>query len=193
MSTFEYLAALVSVVIGLGVAQALRGLGHFVHARTSVRVHGPHVIWLFNVVLWMVVFWWFSFGLAELPEWRLSDLVWVLFYSAWIYFLVALLLPDPIPDDFDPRVHFYETRAWFFGALFCVGLVELGDYWVKVVYQGVLEGMQGTALNLYTGLMTIWLVGSLIAVRIRNERFHWAYAIVFLVAAVSVALSQGGW
>ena len=64
MATFEYLAALVSVVVGLGIAQALRGAGHIVHARDSIQIYVPHLIWLLNVILWMVVFWWFSFGLA---------------------------------------------------------------------------------------------------------------------------------
>ena len=154
MSTFEYLAALVSVVVGLGIAQALRGLGRLVHARDSVRVYWPHLIWLANIVLWMIVFWWFSFGLVDLPEWRLLDLLWVLLYAAGIYFLVALLLPDTIPDDFDPGAHFHKTRPWFFGALFCVGLMEIGDWWVKTVYQGVLPGQSGLQAVLYVALFS---------------------------------------
>jgi hypothetical protein len=193
MATFEYLAALVSVVVGLGIAQALRGAGHMIHARDSIQIYVPHLIWLISVILWMVVFWWFSFGLADLPVWELRDLAWVLFYAASIYFLVALLLPDPIPDDFDPRAHFHGTKAWFFGALFCVGLVEVGDYWVKVVYQGVLDPMEGMALFLYIAFLLTWLAGSVVAWRVRNEWFHLGFSIVFLAGVVSMALVQGGW
>ena len=192
MSTFEYLAALVSVVVGLGVAQALRGVGHLVHSRASVRIHRPHLLWLVNVVLWLIVFWWFSFGLADLPQWRFSDLLWVLFYAAGIYFLVALLLPDPLPHDFDPEVHFHKSRPWFFGALFCVGLIELADYWVKTFYQGVLGGFSGYQVVLYLAFLTVWLAGSLIARRVSSERFHMAFATTFLLLEAAFAVIKNG-
>lgn len=185
MDTFEYLAALVSVVVGLGVAQALRGVGHLVHARKRVPMYGPHLFWLVNVVLWMVVYWWFSFGLAQLPEWRLPDLLWVLGYAAGIYFLVALLLPDPMPADFDARAHFHETRPWFYGALFCVGLLEIADYFVKTVYQEVLPRQTGLQLGLYLALLVLWLVGSLVARTSTDDRVHGGFALIFFLAVAS--------
>ena len=193
MTTFEYLAALVSVVVGLGMAQTLRGLSHLVHGRASVRVHGPHLMWAANVMLWMVIFWWFSFGLVELPEWRLPDLIWVLLYASGIYFLTSLVFPDPMPADFDGVSHFHDNRSWFFGALFCVGLLEVGDYWVKTIYQGVLPAQTGVQLALYLTLLGLWLPGSLVASRIRNDTFHWAYAIAFFIAEASWASYISVW
>jgi len=45
MSEFEYLAVLVSLVLGLGITHLLTGVGRMIHRRDEFRVDAAHLLW----------------------------------------------------------------------------------------------------------------------------------------------------
>lgn len=100
MTTFEYLAVLFSVVVGLALAQTLRGLLRIVHHRKTIVISWPTLIWTAAIVQWTVFFWWFSgLDLVRLEQWRFPTLVFVLAYGAALYFLLGLLHPDEVGSE----------------------------------------------------------------------------------------------
>ena len=56
MTSFEYLAAFISIVAGLAVARTFNGLVRIVHARQTIRVDGPHLLWTMSLMTWLIVF-----------------------------------------------------------------------------------------------------------------------------------------
>ena len=182
MSVFEYLAALVSVVVGLAVAQTLGGILRLVHHRETSRPYWVPFVWTASLVVWTVFFWWFTFSLSSLVEWRMRDLVFVLGYAAGLYFLLGLLYPDEMKDPFDMRRHFEANRSWFFGTFFLLGVFELGDTWIKLSLQLLPPSRFGMAF--YGSFMALWLIGSVGAIRVRNPRYHAAFAVLFFVMAM---------
>jgi hypothetical protein len=54
-----------------------------------------------------------------------------LFCRPALPFLVALLVPQHLSEQADLKEYFYEHRAWFFGTMALVQLVDFGDTLVK--------------------------------------------------------------
>lgn len=179
MTVFEYLSALVSVVVGLAIAQTLRGLLRLVHHRTTAKWSWTPFIWTVSMMLWTVYFWWFTFGLSQLDHWQMRDLFFVLAYGAALYFLLGLLFPDDVGDHFDMHEHFDATRPWFFGLLFALGVFELVDVWIKLSADMLQPSGLGWAY--YFFFMATWLIGSGVAARVRRRSFQTGFAVIYLI------------
>ncbi len=192
MTEFEYLAAFISIVAGLGVAQTLSGITRLIHGRRTMVVDYVHLFWTASLLIWLIVFWWFSFSLSGVESWSIGHLLFVLSYPALIYLLLALLYPTEMPQDFNTRDHIDANRAWIFLTLLCLGGIELTDAWYKGK-SGLLPGNPGglgpTAW--YPGMMAIWMIGSAVAAWWSNRRFDQIFAAVFLLLSIAMLLVQG--
>ena len=58
MTTFEYLAVLVSVIVGLGITQLLGGVARLITHRTEHKLYWVHLVWAATIFLSLVSFWW---------------------------------------------------------------------------------------------------------------------------------------
>jgi len=68
MSLFEFLMVLVSIIIGLGLAEILTGIAKMIRARASIQpywVHAVAVVVLFGALLQQ---WWEIWGLRMRSE-----------------------------------------------------------------------------------------------------------------------------
>ena len=191
MTTFEYLAVLFSVVVGLAVTQTLRGLLRIVQHRGTMRIYWPLLIWTAAILQWAVFFWWFSaFGLAQLEEWHLPILLFVLAYSSALYFLLGLLHPDDAGANFDMRAHFEENQVWFFGVFLGLGVLDVVDLWFKQV-TGV-STLSGQSLVEYSIFLGIWILGAAVLLRRRDGRLLGVSGLLYFVFALYITIRWGG-
>lgn len=183
MTTFEYLAVLFSVVVGLGVAQTLQGLLRILRHRGTTRISIPALVWTAAILQWTVFFWWFEgYNLVRLDEWRMTTLLFVLVYAATLFFLLGLLYPDDIGAGFDMRTHFEENRSWFFGVFLGLGLLDAADTVFKqIIGIGAAEGIVLIEYSIFLG---IWIVGAAACLRIRNGRLLGAIGLLYFVATL---------
>ena len=179
MTPFEYLTVLFSIVLGLAIARPLESLVQLVQNRHSVRVHWLPLLWTASLLQWTIFFWWFSFALSELPAWTMGRLTLAFAYSALLFFLLGLLYPREVKAGFDHYAHFETHRPWFFGALFLTGVADIADTVSKIAIG--IGGVGEEALPYWSANIVIWLVGSLIAMRVSNQRFLGAFGVVFLI------------
>ena len=188
MNPFEYLAALVSIVAGLGLTRALSGLAKIVHT-SGDRSVSVHVAWTGSVLLWLVAFWWFTFWLGSLDTWTVPLLLFVLLYGAVIYFLIALLYPDKLDAETDFLEYFVENRRWFFGTFVALGVLDLADTWLKGSLLGVtaqLPPLMPLNLDLppmvpYWLLMISWISLGVVGVVSASRVFHRVFAYSWVV------------
>lgn len=191
MTTFEYLAVLFSVVVGLAVTQTLRGLLRIVHHRKTMAVSWPALIWTAGILQWTVFFWWFSgLDLARLEEWRFTTLLFALTYGSILFFLLGLLHPDDVGPDFDMRGHFEEIRPWFFGVFLGLGVLDGVDSAYKIA-NGVSE-LEGALLVQYLVFLGLWIVGAAVLLRIRSHAVAGLVGIAYLLFAIRLALVTPG-
>jgi hypothetical protein len=57
LSLFEYLAVIVSVIIGLGLTRILEGVGGLLQARAQVQLYWVHLVFTAIVFLGHLLFW----------------------------------------------------------------------------------------------------------------------------------------
>ena len=62
MDQFEYVMVLVSIIVGLGIAHLLLGVGGVINRLTDrqrpLKLSVAYLAWLAMLFVWMVLFWW---------------------------------------------------------------------------------------------------------------------------------------
>jgi len=116
MDEFNYLSVLVSIVLGLGIAQLLTGVGRLLQNRARIRLYWPVIACVATMLLVHIQLWWSMFELRDHAGWTFLDFVAVLSLPIVLYLMSALVLPDfgdSQPDDL--RAHYYANCRWYYG------------------------------------------------------------------------------
>lgn len=112
MTLFEYVSVMVSVVLALGIAQILSGLGRLLLSRGETRPYWIHSLWIVFFALLHVLLWWFLWDLRERPPETVPTFLYLLAGPAMAYLGTYVLLGGGFPDD--AGAHFYRVRRPFF-------------------------------------------------------------------------------
>ena len=179
---FEYLTVLISVVVGLSVTSFLTNVVRIIHVRGDVTISWVQLLWSIAILIWTIAFWWFTFVLAEQPQWTFPLFVFLLTYSTLLFFLMALLFPEGMPADHNYRAQFMRNRVWFFGALLLFLCVDLIDYVIKLEKDVSIVGQLS-----YAAFLGPLIVLSLFALRTDNLLFHRIFAVYSLIAIIAVS------
>ena len=125
---FAYLSVLLSIILGLAIAEVLQGYGALLLSRSKVRLYAPPLIWSVMMLLMATQFWWASFGLADREHWDFAAFVAVLLQTVMMYMGTTVVLPKNASDEpIDLKAHYYREATPFFtfGLLFLlVGFVK---------------------------------------------------------------------
>lgn len=126
---FAYLSVLLSIIIGLAIAEILQGYGSLLLSRREVKLYAPPLIWSVMMLILATHFWWASFGLAGRENWSFAAFGAVLLQTVMLFMGSALVLPKVRrTESIDLRAHYYHERVPFFifGLLFiAVGFLKL--------------------------------------------------------------------
>jgi hypothetical protein len=164
---FGYLSVIISVILGLSIAQLLQEISQVINARDRVRIYWPSMGWTILLLLVDVQAWWAMFGYRNLHSWTFVQFTVVLLEAIMLYLLAALVLPSISNEgEVDLRTNYFRHAGWFFGSLF----VLLLDSLLKTfVISGSLPGTTDLGFHL------IWLTTAFIGAVTRNERYHKAF------------------
>jgi hypothetical protein len=172
VSRFEYLSVLISIVIALGISEMVSSWGRLLRHRVSVRHYWVHSLWSLLILMMMVEFWWGFWQFRVVDEWSFVGLVAVL-AEVLVMVLAALVLTpsEPIDEDLDLRIYFYEQHRLFF----VLGLALVAQL---VVVDALVGGQPFFHIeNAFRGI-GLGLLGW--AAVSRNERVHGALALFSL-------------
>ena len=122
MDLFEYLVVMVSIVLGLGVTQVLRGLGKVVRSHSRFP---PVIIWAILLFYLHVQVWWGMWDLSEVTSWNMFSFYLVIAIPCSMFAAVELLLPLNSGDHTDWEAHFFTVRNWFLGAICLFSIVAI--------------------------------------------------------------------
>ena len=189
LNAFEFLSVLISVVVGLGIAHLLTGIGRLLHRRGEIRLSGIHLAWTLWVFLFMVIYWWTAvYGYQEWQHWNIVLFLFILAYGVLLFLLCVILYPADVPESWDMHEHFMSMRRWFFGIFVLTIIMEFGDTYLKDHFDDL-------------GPLYVLLVGSWIALAVlgwistnrRTQSFIVAYHLVTLLAWVGYRLQDLEW
>jgi hypothetical protein len=164
MDQFNYLAVLISIILGLGITQLLSGVGRLLQARGHVRLYWPTLAWVAVLLVLHVQTWWAMFGLRMVQTWTFAAFLLVLLQPIVLFLLSALALPDSGSETAnDLHAHYYFHTQWFFGL--ATGLIV-----VSLLRDRVIAGSLPGALNLSIQLLLLVAWG--IAAVTQRELYH---------------------
>jgi hypothetical protein len=178
---FQYVMVLTSIIIGLGITNALLGLSsaidRFTESSRPLRLSWASGVWLAFTFLWMVLFWWWEFRLLEiLKHWTLWNYFLIICYAVVLFLLVALLIPRDWDKVEDLNEYFLAKRRWFYSVLVLGLVIDLMDSYMK----GGWTYVRGTGI-LTWGENVAGILAAIIGFRSTNVRTHSMMAILFFL------------
>ena len=179
MSQFEYVAVLISIIVGLALTQILRGVGQMVTMKNGPRPYWVHLVWTFYLFMVIPLFWWWEFRLGSI-DWSLPIYLVVIIYATLFFFISLVVQPSNLDGVSDYKEYYYSHRRWIFGLLIAITSWDFIDTAMKGVdhFFGIID-----AGYLVVQLSTI--AGSVVAIITPNERYHEIFATVFIIVFVS--------
>jgi hypothetical protein len=116
---FEFLMVLESIIIGLGLAEILTGLGQLLRARRTARVSAVHTAVVGLILVSLLQHWWDTWGLRAIDRWSFPGLLLFLAGPIILFLLAYLALPQTVRNT-DLEDYYYEHKSiiWGLGAVY---------------------------------------------------------------------------
>src|SRR5438128_8826285 len=89
--SFNYVAVLVSIVVGLGVTRVLSQISEVIQAGSRQQTYWIHTIWLINAFSMLMLNWWVFYRWHNAPQWTFFLFVWVTLASTLLYLASSLI------------------------------------------------------------------------------------------------------
>ena len=128
---FTHVRIVMGMVIGLGITRMLAGIAGFIQHPGRYRVSLLHMLWVGSILLELVLFWWWEFGLSRIPVWSFGAYLFLIGYAVVLYLISALLFPDNIAEYAGYEDFFIRRRHWFFGLLAATFVLDVVDTLIK--------------------------------------------------------------
>lgn len=118
MSLFEFLMVLVSIIIGLGLAEILTGVARQIRCLGSTRGYWVHSLLVATIFVALLQQWWEIWGLRVVPEWSFIGLVMMLSGPVCLFLIAHLLFPEQMHGaDLRRYYHGDMQPVWWLAAL----------------------------------------------------------------------------
>jgi hypothetical protein len=173
MNPVEHLIVLVSIIIGLAIADLLTSLRHLIRNRDRVRFHWLPLTWTGLIFLQLVQIWWIYFYVLQAEIWRsYFAYVFFLLVPVLLYLIASWILPDR--DDsgaVDLKEHYFRENGWIFGLISFAVVVQIASELLQgaelfnpgrvgqVTAAGLFASLAWTKNVRYHGGATIFLMG----------------------------------
>jgi len=175
---FDYLAVLISVILGLALTHLLLGASKLIQARHNVRLYWVQLVWTFNVILYVLALWWGMFWWKHLQAWTVQLFFFLTLYTIVVFLLASMLFPHECGEGLDCEAHFFRNKNWFFAIQLIVSLLDIPETLFKSY--GGLRGVPLAYFGFITGLILIDIVG----LSSSNRKIHAILPLLWLVLIV---------
>jgi len=184
VAPYEYLLPLVSVLVGLALADLLTSVHRLLRARPRVRWDALPLLAALIAAFSVLDLWWGFYGLLSLHSITYGRFALLALPIVVLFLLSAAALPDRVPDvGLDLHVFYRENAAYFwtlFG-VYIVSVLGLRASFFPFQEVGVWPFVAGALGNLVILAVCAVLVG------VRHRGLH-AVGILFVLA-----ISLVGW
>ncbi len=179
MDQFEYVMVLVSIIVGLGIAHILLGIGGIIdrmsRSEDRLELSLAHASWLGFCFMWLVMFWWWEYRFASrVTDWTMGLYLFLVCYAVTLFLLQAVLVPRTWDGVTSLKDYFLERRAWFYSFLLFATTLDFFDSYLKGGFQYILDT---GVINLAFAVATVPIV--IIGIISTNIRIHNFMGVLF--------------
>ncbi|MDP1631548.1 MAG: hypothetical protein Q8L66_09030 [Caulobacter sp.] len=182
MTTFEFIFALLSVVLGLALTHMLGAVAQLVRAGNRVRFSWSHAAWMAATFVGTIGNWLGLWQLRQLVEWNALSLMGTVLLVVFQYLIAALVTPDvPAEGVIDLKDFARREGRRYVGAMAIFALMMLP---LNLIYAGVFDIARWGQDNLFV----VPMVGA--AVLPLVVRRNWAQLVggILMLALMSAYL-----
>ena len=158
MSEFEFISVLISIIVGLAIAQLLRGVAQAVHERQQAPIDSVHMVWTAAVFLNLVLNWWVLFTWRGHEVWSFSLFLSLIVWAVALYLPVVFLYPPGKPASETWAAVYANNRQWFLGAF---ALFAAADIWITALRGDLFDPPY--YLPFVGHFFILWVVGIFVA------------------------------
>ena len=109
MNLFEFLVILLSLIVGLGIAEILSGIARSLKRSTSLEISWTHGAATLAVFIGLLQTFWESWGLRTLETWTFPAMLLMLGSPICLYLVAYILFPEQ--DELVGLNEYYFDRA----------------------------------------------------------------------------------
>ena len=185
MDQFEYIIVVSAIIVGLGIAHLLAGLGKTIYRLTGhgkpLVVSWVHLLWVANTFFWMIAWWWYTFSHADAEVWSFATYLLILPFPVIVYLQCVILYPHAFDDIGNLHQYFMQSRKWFFALIF----VANGADWILIFLQpeAIIAYVDKLRLSIIVAVLFTAIV-AIAGILIENVRIHVLMAIASLLLGV---------
>jgi hypothetical protein len=172
---------LVSLIIGLGVAELLSGIAQIIRNRDSVQVYWIHSVFVVIIFLALLQQWWEIWGIRNTPTWTFPGLLMMLSAPIGLFLIAHLVFPEPVADS-DQRSFYFEKM----NPTLCIAIFTVMS---SVAFRPVILGDDLFASDNLSSFVLIAIFISMIF--IKNAIYHGVMVILVLLAVLADILLVG--
>lgn len=184
---FDYLAVLISVVLGLAVTHVLTGISRAIDGRHHAPLDWVQLFWAVNVLAYVLAVWWGMYWWKHLAVWTFQEFAFLTAYAIVLFLMASALFPAESRSDRE-RATFERNRMWFFGLLLAAHLIDIPETTAKQV-----DGLRAVAMQYWfaaPAFIAIALIGLLTSRRKVHAILAPAWLAVMVIYEVFSALDQ---
>jgi hypothetical protein len=167
MSSFEFIAALMSIIIGLGVTNLLAGAGRAFYRRNENPLDEVHIVLTLATLLLLTLQWWVTFKWNTEVNWSFDKFLLLIVWTITLYMLTVFLYPPDLSEAEEHQGRFERNRSGYYSTFIAMCLPT---WYVPFV-----------------GQYAVLAAGGLIAHRPGYDRFFAWYQLITLLVWALVA------
>src|SRR6266496_6085959 len=114
MGSFEFIAALMSIIIGLGVTNLLAGAGRAFYRRKENPMDEVHIVFTIATLLVLILQWWVTFQWNNEVNWSFDKFLVLIVWTISLYMLTVFLYPPDLSEAEEHRARFQRNRAGYY-------------------------------------------------------------------------------
>lgn len=172
---YPHIRVVLSIILGLGITTLLKGIASIIEHPKRYGWSWIHMSWVVWALVSIVTFWWWEFRLTEVQAWTFESYLFIIAYCAMYFMVSTLLFPSDIREFGSYENYLISRRAWFFGLIALISLMDLVDTELKGVGRWKLLGV---AYPIHQGVM---VVVALLGISRRNKRMQLVLALFALL------------
>ena len=125
MSSFEFIAALMSIIIGLGVTNLLAGAGRAFYRRKENPLDEVHIVLTLATLLLLVLQWWVTFKWNTEITWSFDRFLVLIVWTITLYMLTVFLYPPDLSEAEEHQRRFQRNRVGYYSAFIAMCVLDI--------------------------------------------------------------------
>jgi hypothetical protein len=166
---------LVSLIIGLGLAELLSGIAQTIRNKEEVKLYWAHSVFVIVIFLALIQTWWEIWGVRETPAWTFLGLLMMLGGPIGLFLISHLVFPEQLAGANLKSFYYERMRPVFWLGVLTVVLSS--------TFRPMILGTELFALDNLSSFLLMAIFAGMASTR--NAAFHSCMVVLVFVALLA--------